>query len=687
VPELWDDAGDTLVYLFPRTSNKGPSFRIDSSVYAASKLLTRLVHGSLYSDTNAVPPLDLAERASRRVSSEAYAQPSRTASPDQSQIESSDGSKGSRALSDAVEDDYTEKHLYMPIALSSDTAFTPGELHLNAKDTDTLVTYRNFFAFLIGQSLVATERQSDIFDVFLRIGDILSQYAFSNVDGSSYGEVAAASFDCYVDELALADVRHSREKTIEAIVLGEKMRSMSLYTEGFVHAAGKFDSIKALGSPKFDMITPKTMTRLARASMDLDNREAAINHKLKDFEFPNIFAGIMNSAMASEGKLVSFKKWRAAFMTTRSFIMDYYKTKYGSWLPKAKSKKNSLTVNGLNRLVLLDIYRDLSSLYDLLVDRKNLTIRTADGFLTEEEGDDIESVVQRALRKVLSEYDRSTPPVQPPVPFDLPMYPSLSAKTGDAKKDAKARTKKLHKDETAKLLQQSHNPDAEQQTPFLEAFRQFELKQATGGSLDDIWDLRSGQWLFLYAVIQSLPMLVVDAPGVRFTQGVEYFLCEVPRSGVPWGREDTTRSRTWFGVAGGAQVVSLPTDIVEHGVEGVFRRSHCWKRAQQWAANDTLLNAAMQELNANATPLAPPPGLHDHWAAGAGSRSNSPDRRRESVMNLGLEALPLPPGVAPPSANSPLLRPASSSDPSKTFDAILGTSSAPPSPKPKKKRK
>lgn len=571
--------------------------------------------------------------------------------------------------------------MYMPIALTD-------ALRLNAQDTDTLVTYRNFFAFLIGQSLLATQQHPDIFDVFLRISDILHLYAFSNVDGSSFGEIAASSFDCYVEELNLADVRQSREKTIEAIVLGERMRSISLYTEGFVHAAGKFDSIKEFQSPKFGMISHKTATRIARAAMDLDNREATINVKLKDFEFPAIFSGIMNSAMAEEGKTMNFKRWRAAFNSTRSFVIDYYKSKYGSWLPKAKSKKNNLTTSGLNRLVLLDMYRDMSSLYDLLVDRSNLTGRTADGFLTEDEGSDYESILHRAMRKVLSEYDRSTPPVQPPIPFDLPLYHTHKGpRSGDVKKDPRARSKKLHKDEVVRILQQSHNMDAEQHTPFLEAFRQFEFKQASGETMDDLWDLRSGQWLFLYAVIQSLPMLVVDAPGVRFTEGVEYFLCEVPRSGIPWGREDSARTRTWFGVGGGAQVVSLPTDIVEHGVEGVFRRSHCWKRAQQWAANDTHLTAAMHELNVNAEPL-PPPGLLDPAAANIPSRSNSP--RRESVMNFGLEALPLPPGVAPPSANSPQMRPSSSSDPNKTFDAILGTSAAPSSKnkvKDKKKKK
>jgi hypothetical protein len=687
VTELWDDQGDTFVYLFPRTSNKGPSFRIDSSVYAASHMLTRLVHGALYSERDA---------AASHESHEALPQLSldipdttQTASPEQSRLGSSDGSKGSRALSDVTDDDHSEKHLYMPIALSSDDAVTPHGARLSDKDIDLLVTYRNFFAFLIGQSLVATTRHSDVFDVFLRIADILEHYAFSNVDGSSFGEVAASSFDSYVDELNLADLRHSREKTIEALVLGEKMRSMTLYTEAFVHATGKFDSIKEMRSPKWEMVSAKTATRMARAAMDLDTREATINGKLKDFEFPAIFSGIMNSAMASEGKMINFKRWRAAFMSARSFMIDYYKGKYGSWLPKARSKKNNLTTNGLNRLVLLDIYRDLSSLYDLLANRKNLTHRTADGFLVEDEGTDLESVVNRALRKALSEYDRSTPPVQPPVPFDLPLYPTLKGirpdyPTGDDKKDAKTRGKKLKGEELANMLKNSHNSDAEQLTPFLEAFRTFERKQASGSNMDELWELRSGQWLFFYAVIQSLPMLVVDVPGVRFTEGVEYFLCEAPRSGVPWAREDTSRARTWFGVQGGAQVVSLPTDIVEHGVEGVFRRSHCWKRAQQWAAQDTFLNAAMQELNGNAMPL-PPPGFLDPAAAGGRSRPQSPDRRRESVMNLGLEALPLPPGIAPPAAGSPVLRPESSSDPTRTFDDILGA--PPPNPKDKKKKK
>ncbi|KAF2642101.1 hypothetical protein P280DRAFT_468550 [Massarina eburnea CBS 473.64] len=686
VPELWDDQGDTFVYLYPRTSTKGPSFRIDSSAYASSQFMTRLVHGRLYSES-ASGANELPDRAVR--SSSGTFPPSRTGSPDASVADSSDGSKGSRALSD-VDDDHTERHLYMPIALSTDQApITPGggEPKLSPKDVDTLIAYRNFFAFLVGQSLVATARHSNLFDIFLRISDILSNYNFSNVDGSTFGEVAQSSFDSYIEELTLADVRNSREKTIEAIVLGEKMRSMPLYTEGFVHAVGKYHDIKELRHPKYELITQMTATRMARAALDLENREQNIKNKLKDFEFQAMFAGLMNSAMSEERKLVRFNKWKNAFMNMRSFTLDHLKTKFGSWLPKARSKKNDLTTDGLNRLVLQEFYRDLVDLYDLLVDRTNLTDRTQDGFMNEELNKDFESVATRALRMVLCEYDRSTPPVQPPIPFDVPMFPSLKSlgknyPSGDKKADQKARGKKVKKEDIATMIKHSHNEDAEKVTPFLDAFRHWEKKQSSGCTMEELWEQRAGQWLFLYAVIQSLPMLTVDAPGLRFTDGVEYFLCEVPRSGTPWCRDDSTHNRRWFGVDGGSKVVSLPTDVVDHGVDGVFRRSHCWTMATVWAQNDTMLSAAMNEMNA--APLPPPPGFLDPAGTGDRSRSQSPDRRRESVMNLGLEALPLPPGVNPPAAGSPSLRPQSSHDPTKTFDSILGSL---PDLKNKKKKK
>jgi hypothetical protein len=630
--------------------------------------------------------MDISRHPGSRPSSRAGTPPP-PHSASNSNTDPSEGSADPRGLGDGQDEGTV--HLYLPIALSADGTISTqgnGGPSLSTNDLDTLISARNLFSFLVGQSIVATERKKTIFGVFLKISELLVRFGFSNLDGSTFGEVANASFDAYVEELRLADVRTSREKTIESIVLGERMRSVMLYNEAFVHAAGKYSDLQELASPKFSMILPTTLQRLERAAMDLDQRKRNIELKLQEFEFPAIFAGIMNSKTADDAKLVRFNEWRNSFMNMRKWFMGFYRHKYGAWPPKASSKKNNLETSGLNRSVLRDIYSDLSTLYDLLVDRTSLTTRTADMVVEEDDNEDAEGPMQRALRRVLGEYDRSTPPVQPPAPFDTPIIPSLTA-IGDTKAEAKARTRKLKKDQLNHVLHDSYNKDANISTPFLDAFREYEYRCAEGSTISKIADIRQGQWLFLYAVLQSLPMLVVDASAVKWSHGVEYFLCEPPRSGVPWARDDPSSGRSWYGIAGGAGVVSLPSDVIEYGVEGVYRRSHCWEMAEKWTAHSQLMSNFVAETLED--PLPPPPSFGTgapSMLRSPRSRSSSPasvESKRRSVMMLGLETLPLPGNVTPGGlSGSPQMRPISATDPSKTFDSILG-----PTPETSKKGK
>lgn len=689
-PELWDEQGDTYVYLYPPTSGRGPSFKIDSTIYASSTVLTQLAYGGIYSnpaivsgerrgtlDTQ-IQNMDLGAQSSSPIS---------PATPRASDIESEDvSSKASRELmNDSLELPASEIHLYLPLKLSQDGQLpTPGGSlpPMTPDDLETFVATRNLFAFLVGQSLVATPSRTNIFAIFMQVSELLKHYEFSNLDGSTFGEIAASSFDSYVEELHLADVRASREKTLEGIVLGERMRSVMLYNEAFVHAVGKYEQIKDLRNPKFEMISRNTRDRMERASMDLEIRLRNFTARLIDFDFPGVFSGIMNSKTSDERKTIRFDAWRVSFMAARKHVISYYKNKYGAWPPKANSKKNSLETDGLNRIVLQDLYHDFSCMYDLLADRENLTTRTMDSASTDEDAGNGEPMY-RALRMVLSEFDRSVPPFQPPIPFDCPMLPHLRLTrndfgTGDEKKDAKARKKDLKDDEIAQMMKKTHNEDADISTPFLDSYRQLEKSSMHRKNIEEIRDIRVGHYLFMYAVLQSLPMLVVDAPGIKWTKGVEYFLCEPPRSGVPWAKDVKNQGRAWYGIAGGSGVVSLPSDLVEHGVEGVYRRSHCWQMAEKWSIDHPggpLGAEVHEELN---EPL-PEPGMP---RLRSGSRASSIDRRshaRESVM-LGLEALPLPTGVSPTGETS---RPVSahSNDPTKTFDAIIGAA-----PKKGKKR-
>lgn len=582
-----------------------------------------------------------------------------------------DDSQGSRSFSDNFETlNNRTLHLYIPLPLQAD--LNNPKVQLTVDDIEQLITLRNVFAFLNGENLVATMKTPSLYSIFLRIADFLQRYEFSNFDGSTLGEEVALNFAKYLRAFKLADVRASREKTIEAIILGERLRSMELYHEGFVHAAGKYTEIMKMKSPLYFLVTDVTAKRLERADLDINLRLKTVRTRLQNFEFPSLFAGIANSTSSLESKTINFKAWKSSFLTMRRHIMMFYKQQFGAWPPSAKSKKNTFEESGLNRILLQELYQDFSDLYDALVDRASFTTRSSalaiENSNVEDEND---APTKPALRRVMEEYDHSSPPVQPPVPLDTPLLPSLVSirrdyGSWDVRRKRKEHAKKLGDDEINEALMQSYNRDSIKSTPFLQAFMEFERRTARGKTIGEMADLRSGQWLFLYVVIQALPLVVVDAPGLQWTKGVEYFLCEVPKGSAPWSQEN--QNRAWYSVADGSGVVNLPADIIDHGVDGIYRRSHCWQMADKWTSTNELAPMPDNDNGVVFTDelmLPPPPPIDPDTAS---PRSSSPSRRnqRQSIQ-FGLEALPLPPGVVPSDA-----KPAVRHNPSLSFDDILG---------------
>ena len=567
-----------------------------------------------------------------------------------------------------TEEPSAEYHIYLPLSIDPTSASSG----LSSEEIEKIVAVRNLFAFLAREALVATPGQPTLFAILSNVAKMLEHYDFSNQDGSSFGEVPALSCKHYIDTFNIADVRASREKTLQAIILGERMKSWELYNEGFVHGVGKWDDIMQLHSPLFDQISDITRKRMERAFSDLQNRRRSIEARLEDFDFPSLFAGVAASSV--ENKSIDFKAWKASFMSMRKHTLALYKNRYGSWPPKAKSKKNNFEESGLNRVLLMEVYQDFSDLYDIIVDRKELTTRTSEFFSNNASSmPGSTAPIPHALRRLLSEFDRSTPPVQPPIPFDIPMMPDLTTTRRDfeslsAKKQAKERGKKLRDNEINQALLQSSNRDLIKATPFIESFLAFERQSAHGKSIEDINDLRIGQWIFMYVVLQSLPLVVVDAPGLRYTEGVEYFLCEVPKGAVPWNVEDGGLKKAWYGVTGGSGLVSLPADVVDHGVEGIYQRSHCWQVAEIWTSGGEQGGYPPRPSSMGGDPLLLPPLDPD---AVLRSRSSSPDRA--SSVRLGLEALPLPAGVMPYN----LSHANTTFDPTKSFEAMLGPASSP----------
>jgi hypothetical protein len=515
-------------------------------------------------------------------------------------------------------------------------------------DIERFIAVRNLFAFLTGQPLVGTKSHGTLFSALLQIAALLREFRFENADGSSFGEAVDLSFGFFMQQYSLADVRYSREKTIEALVLGEHMKSWTLYNEAFAHAVGKYSAIMDIKSPLYEKVSKLTRSRLERAHLDLIGRQHTANSRLESFDFPSIFAGVASSTSYDEYKNLRFSKWKTSFSKMRSFLQGYYKSAFGHWPPKASSKKNTFSESGLNRQVLKVLYSDLCSLYDLLADRESITPRVID-----ELPDDIREVSRNpmisALRKLLSEFDHSSPPVLPPIPYDVPKLPSMASVHETYNKmnvkDQLKFDRKIQSHELQLILLKSHNIDTDRlNLPFLNAFKEFELKEAKGCTDTDLAEQRVGYWIFLYVVIQCLPMLVVDAPGLKYTEGVEYFLCQPPVGNLPWMEGAGQVRKVWYEVSGGEGIVELSADVVMFSVEATYHRSHCWLAAKIWEGQGSAQSAP---LPAVMTPLEPPRPMFPGTAAESVRSMTPPGSAGIPPAGTG-SSLPLRPRNASP---------------------------------------
>jgi len=468
---------------------------------------------------------------------------------------------------------------------------------------------------------------------------LLQKFEFRNEDGSTYGEAAELGFSSLVEEFKLDDVRESRLKTIQAIILAERMKCPELYKEVFPHAVGNYISIKAAHPGAYGEISESVRERLHRAHLDLTQRQNTVNMHLSTFNFPSLFAGIASSTTIAESKVVRFSKWKLHCSAMRTFILEYYRDLYGQWPPKAKNKQIKFVSGGLNRLVLRGLYRDLCFLYDSMADREAFTTRHMNS--TDNYDDDSTSMNARGLRKLLEEYDRSSPPVLPPIPFDLPLEPKMTSIDGKHDErpqveQQKAFTRALKDHEVELVLLKSHEMIGHMvsdvpQNPILKAYQQFEVKEGRGKSCQELVDQRYGHWIMLYAILQLLPLLVVDVDGLNYTDGVEYFLCQAPIGALPWVAEGTSQ-RELYAVQSSDKLISMPKDVVKFSIEATYQRSHCWRVAEEWLQPTSFEPPQLEEPQP-LSPLVPPPGFADGlWGVRPSARNMG--RRHESMSIL-----------------------------------------------------
>lgn len=453
---------------------------------------------------------------------------------------------------------------------------------------------RNLFAFLTHSYMVSTPTAESAYQVFNRMGEML------NVHAGNLWQMRQAEphFLHYVDELRLDDVRNDDESILDALILGERWQCTQLWTEGFLHAAGRWEILSS--NPAAPMLNAWTRARLDRMSLDLNNvRLKNVNQRLTDFQMPAVWIG--------EGR--KHRLWQGAYEKMRTLVLSHMKHVFGSWPPKPgkKGKGGGTSITGgLNRIVLKQLYDDLCCLYDLLVDHdyiygdkldrsgarpssgdeepKTTELASKTGKAEEEKAD----TARVALRKIMQEFDTSGVPVQPTMPFDLPRIPSRAVAGTKPKKRFffQRSDPKISSSEAEALLSSSYNLDARDRhasNPLVKRFLDHEKEHATGKSVLDFAEARCGRWIFIYCVLQSLPLTVVDAMGLKYSEGVEYFLCENHRDGYPWEKGLSKRATRMTGLWDAmASTTNLFDSNPDDDIDITYRRSHCWEVSEDW---------------------------------------------------------------------------------------------------------
>ena len=459
--------------------------------------------------------------------------------------------------------------------------------------------------------------------------------------------LAESHLNHFIDVLKLDDVRGLPEgpntdsipkaggglrDSLEVMYVGEKWRSSRLFLEGYLHTVGSWEQFKDSHHPLVEFLSPMTLSKLDRAVLDLSNRRNQIYEKFcgpsGDFAYPAMFSGV--------GKYPRFKRWRLGFSDTRELFIKHLKWMYGTWPPRpGRQGKGGLSggeTGGLNREVLKQVEKNVALLWELVVNWDSPRYPPG-GFAQEEE--QVQTGVTVAggeeyqdLRALLEESDRATPPVQPRPMFDMPKLPIPPVRVGKKNTSGgkKEKSKKIRGDATMEVLRQSWNslPSSAADTgmELVHKYKEMEilfaqnkvLGSVQGRTIEDLQEYRKGCWIFIYAILQSLPMLVVDAPIVRWSDGCENFLCIGWKSALfPWEDRDTVSggakikpargtpgssrrtSTMWASAPGGissihdpmnlselAAAAIVPGGVQDDDVGASYHRSYCWARAAKW---------------------------------------------------------------------------------------------------------
>jgi hypothetical protein len=550
-PELWDDNGDTYVYMYMRGSKTKPppSFRISSTTIYESGSRTfinqlrdrsvpqgwpRFCPSDLPSpqDTNSVNDTITSIELPRHMATR----------------------NGTYLDTESVDYHHAIDPYKRPAAKSDDGI--RHEIYIAWPGADSGVqstlwhiTSRNFFAVLCdADSLIGTTLYEAFFRLYERL-DTHPEYLDRNTDKVSF-------ITDYIMRHKFDDVRNNPSYAASLLAFSElpDVQWREGYIEAFVHCVGMLNmGLKSV--PEWRLITPHTKMFIHNAALEQEERLHRAQNWLCSFEFQEMWPTTSAPPSASHTSFDRLRKW----------LCKYYEKAFLHWPPTSNDH------TWLTHDMVVRLRRDFYGLYDYLVDRdvifdgteyrpgqKWALISTA-GQIFRADTPDL------ALTDILLGFDERhgfphIPHPYPHTPTSVPVVAkpksSFHLKKPATQNEiaAQNRRKALSYSEASNVYTLRNNyMHTDLVTNFI-AFEQTDVLEQI-----DPFEARRGRWILIYGILQVLATISVDSPNLRYREGVQYHVSPQMKGIVPWAE------------------AGIPPEE-----EACHKRSHCWLVPNTW---------------------------------------------------------------------------------------------------------
>ncbi|KAI4130784.1 MAG: hypothetical protein LQ338_001556 [Usnochroma carphineum] len=539
-PELWDERGDTLVYMYMRGSRTKPppSFRISSKIVEASG--SKFFIDQLYNAREPEGWPDFIPSEEPSISSQIVSNDYEAYRNGVKQRDNPDAIRpvsGVQQIVAAVPSGVLHE-LYVP---------WPGA-ETGIHSTIWHITTRNFFAVLANASaLVGTTLHEAMYKLFERVS-MYPDYLNDDTDKAQW-------ITSYITRHKFDDVRNNPSYAASLLAFSETpgVRWREGYIEAFVHCVGMLDmGIRTI--PEWKFITDQSRVLMDAAYLEMEDRLHRAQRSLLAFDFSSMWP--VSSAPQSTA--------RGCFDRLRKWLCKYYENAFLHWPPTNDD-------TWLTRDMVARLKSDFHSLYDYLVDRDVVFDGTyyrpnSKWVMNSKSGQPFKAdTSELPITDILLGFDNkhgfphiphpyclappSTPAqTKPKAPFN---FKKPSSPTDVA---ANSRRKALSYAEASNVYTLR---DQFVHTELISNFIRFEQSDLIESV--DPFEARRGRWILIYGILQMLATVSVDSPKLRYKEGAQYHLSPTMKGIVPWAEDE-----------------SQPEPEAEH------TRSYCWTVPNTW---------------------------------------------------------------------------------------------------------